>query len=88
MVVLFKGSAAFGGKPVKARPDGNGATVLGQVRFAAKDDVCLSNLGQVRQSITIFETSNDDHPPDTLQETKLGDAFYKCPIGGEPYAYD
>jgi hypothetical protein len=62
--------------------------VLGQARYDAKDDVCRSNLASLRQAIQIFESTNDDHPPDSLSETKLGQEFYNCPIGHEPYAYD
>ena len=87
-VVLFKGSGVFGGKPVASRPDGKGTTVLGGVRYAAKDDVCRSNLGQLRSAIQILDSTNDDHPPATLQETKLGSDFYSCPVGHEPYQYD
>lgn len=87
-VVMFKGSSVFGGKPIPARKDGNGTTVLGQARFAAKDEVCKSNLSQLRQAIQVFETTNDDHPPDTMQQTKIGSDLYQCPIGHEPYQYD
>jgi type II secretory pathway pseudopilin PulG len=87
-VVMFKGSSAFGGKPLPARKDGLGTTVLGQSRYAAKDDVCRSNLSQLRQAIQVYESTNDDHPPDTLAETKIGSEFYSCPIGHEPYQYD
>ena len=89
VVVLFKGSNAFGlQSKASTRPDGKGTTVLGQVRYDAKDTVCQSNLGQVRSAIMIYESSNDDHPPDNLQELKIGNDFYRCPLGGEPYAYD
>jgi hypothetical protein len=88
VVVMFKGSAAFGGKPTNSRKDHLGTTVLGQTQYAAKDDVCLSNLSQLRQSIQVFEASNDDHPPESLEETKIGAQFYSCPIGHEPYRYD
>jgi hypothetical protein len=87
-VVLFKGSSAFGGKPIPQRKDKLGTTVLGQVRYDAKDEVCRSNLSQVREAIQVVETTNDDHPPETIQETKLGADFYSCPIGHEPYQYD
>jgi hypothetical protein len=89
VVVLFKGSSVFGmGSPVKARPDGKGTTVLGQIRYDAKDDVCRSNLASLRQAIQIAEQSNDDHPPATLEDTKIGQDFYSCPVGHEPYKYD
>ncbi len=88
LVVMFKGNAAFGGKPENSRKDGLGTTVLGQTRYAAKDDVCRSNISQLRQAIEVFESTNDDHPPQSLTETKIGNDFYQCPIGHEPYQYD
>jgi hypothetical protein len=90
VVVIFKGSNVLGvhGQQVKARPDGRGTTVLGQVKWSAEDDVCRSNLNQLRQAITLFEQTNDDHPPQNLTETRIGAEFYSCPIGHEPYRYD
>ena len=89
-VVLFKGSSLFGASAThgKARPDGKGTTVLGQVRYDAEDTVCQSNLMQLRQAIQLFEQSNDDHPPSSLADTRLGQEFYACPVGHEPYRYD
>lgn len=87
-VALFNGSGAFGGKGVTPRKDGKGTTVLGQVRYDAKDTVCRSNLGQLREALMIAQSNNDEKYPETLQETKLGDDFYKCPLGGEKYIYD
>lgn len=87
-VVFLKGGSAFGGKPLAVRPDGKGTTVVGQVRYAAKDEVCRSNLSQLRAAIQIDEQTNDDKPPQDLRETKLPAEFYKCPVGGEPYVYD
>ena len=88
-VVLFRGSGAFSGeKPKSSRPDGHGTTVLGAAEYAARDDVCRSNLGQVRAALVIATQSNEDTPPTDLKETKLPAEFYSCPIGKEPYAYD
>ncbi len=87
-VVLFKGSSAFGGKATSSRKDGKGTTVLGQVRYDAKDTVCRSNIGQVRQALIIVQSANDEKFPDTIEETKLPKEFYKCPLGGEKYQYD
>lgn len=90
-VVLFKGTSVFGqpgSAAVKARPDHLGTTVLGRARYDAKDDVCRSNLASLRQAIQIFESSNDDQPPASLADTKLGSDFYRCPVGHEPYVYD
>ena len=89
VVVLFKGSNAFG-LQTKASPraDGKGTTVLGQARYSAKDTVCASDLSQVREAIMVYQSSNDDHFPDNLQELKIGNDFYSCPLGHEPYQYD
>src|SRR5579862_3147974 len=90
VVVLFKGSSVFGvGKKATAtRPDGKGTTVLGQAKWAAEDDVCRSNLASLRQAISLFESTNDDKPPENLEETRIGAQFYYCPIGHERYVYD
>ncbi len=91
VVVLFKGSNLFGAKAggASTRPDKLGTTVLGQARWSAKDDVCRSNLGQLRSAIQLFEQTNDDQPPHSLTEIKgLGSEFFICPIGSEPYQYD
>jgi hypothetical protein len=87
-VALFKGSGMFGvSKPT--RKDGHGTTVLGASEWAAKDEVCRSNLSQVRSAIQILETSGDDNQhPQSIEETKLGKDFYSCPVGHEPYRYD
>ena len=71
------------------RKDGKGLTVPGRVALAAKDDVCKSNLEQIRASISIaYSSSGDSAYPASLEETKLGNDFYKCPIGKEAYTYD
>ena len=90
VVVLFKGGSLFGmgGSAVKPRPDGKGTTILGQVRYDAKDEVCRSNLTSLRQAIQLSEQTNDDKPPASLADTKLGPDLYSCPVGHEPYQYD
>lgn len=90
VVVLFKGSSVFGaagGKAPSARADGHGTTVLGRVRYEAKDAVCQSNLSQVRTAISLAQQSNDEFPA-RLEDTKIGNDFYSCPIGHEPYTYN
>jgi hypothetical protein len=86
-VVLWKGSGAFGKGAGSPRKDGKGATVLGQVTYSAKDEVCRSNLNQVRLSIQVNTTADEEHPA-TLQDLKLPPEYSNCPIGKEPYAYD
>jgi Tfp pilus assembly protein PilE len=87
-VVLLQGSGAFSKDgPKSSRADGLGKTTVSSVKYAAKDDVCRSNLNQVRSSITI-NTSTDDEYPATIEDTRLGSSFYECPIGHEKYLYD
>jgi len=87
-VALFKGSGAFGGKSAPARKDGHGTTVLGAAEWAAKDEVCRSNLGQLRMSLSLAQSANDEKFPEDIKDTKLPKEFYKCPVGGEKYVYD
>jgi len=87
LVVFMKGSGAFG-QTASPRADGKGTTIPGLVKYKAEDTVCKSNLGQVRMALSIAHDSGDETWPQTLQETKLGSDFYRCPIGKEPYTYD
>ncbi len=88
-VALFKGSGMFSSKATSSRKDGKGTTVMGAAEWAAKDDVCRSNLSQVRSALQIAETTDGDGKyPQSLDETHIGADFYRCPIGHEPYAYD
>jgi len=86
-VALFKGSGAFGGKSGPTRKDGHGTTTMGSAEWAARDTVCKSNLGQVRMALQILEGGDEKHP-DSIEETKLGKDFYRCPVGKEKYIYD
>lgn len=86
--VVFKGSGAFGSKG-SPRADGRGTTVPGLVKAKAEDTVCRSNIDQLRTSLSIaHDSGGDDAWPQTLEETRLGKAFYQCPMGKEPYSYD
>lgn len=87
-IVFTVGSGALTGKQGSSRPDGNGKTLVGKSLYRARDEVCRSNLNQVRQSISIIMDPTENTFPDSIEETKLGDDFYKCPIGKEPYVYD
>jgi hypothetical protein len=87
-VVIFKGSGVFGATgQEKARPDGRGGTLPGLVTAQAEDSVCRSNLSQLRMAINMQRTTSDT-PPATIEETKLGPNFLKCPMGDEKYQYD
>jgi Prokaryotic N-terminal methylation motif len=77
--------------PVEAqqgRKDGKGETVIGKVKYAAKDDVCRNGLSQARAGIAIATDPVDGTRPSALEEIRIGSTFYKCPVGGEPYNYD
>jgi hypothetical protein len=88
-VALFKGGSMFGAKgSTPVRKDGHGTTVLGAAEWAAKDEVCRSNLSQLRQALQIAQSNDDEKFPQTLEETRLGADFYRCPLGKEPYVYD
>lgn len=82
-VVLMRGT----GDGTSKRADGRGTTVLGAVKAKSEDTVCIEYLRQLRQSIAVYQTSDDSNPP-TLQDTRLGSQFYQCPMGKEPYDYD
>ncbi|MEZ0325865.1 MAG: type II secretion system protein [Fimbriimonas sp.] len=85
-VALWKGSGMFGAGG-SSRKDGKGETIIGQTMYRARDEVCRSNLNQVRSSIQINTTVEDEHPA-TIQDLKLPAEFSVCPIGKEPYVYD
>jgi hypothetical protein len=87
-VVMLKGSGAFGGGK-SSRADGRGTTVPGLVKAKAEDTVCRNYLGQLRLSIGIAKMDNDDQWPATLQDTRLGETYYTCPMGkgNNPYQY-
>lgn len=88
-VVMMKGSGAFGAKG-SPRADGRGTTVPGLVMAKSEDTVCKNYLGQLRASLSIARIDNDDLPPATLEETRLGKTYYTCPMGKgkEPYQYN
>ena len=77
-----------GGGTMTQRKDGIGKTIIGQTRADAKDDVCRSNLKQVREGLQIAQDPVEGTWPATLEETRLGKDFYSCPLGHEPYQYD
>ncbi len=85
---LYKGTGIFGANSKSPRKDARGATTLGLAELAAKDEVCRSNINQVRMAIEMAENNNDGTPPARLEDTHLGSDFYKCPLGGEHYVYD
>lgn len=70
-----------------ARKDKLGKTSLGLAKLGAKDDICRSNLKQIRMSIQI-NSSTEDQPPASLDDLKLPAEMLKCPVGDEKYEYD
>jgi hypothetical protein len=89
-VTLMTGGNVFGMKAGGSdRPDGKGKTLPGKLIAMTKDDVCMSNLKQIRMAVMMLHDQDpDEHWPATLQETKIGNDFYKCKLGGEPYEYN
>jgi len=90
LAVVFMRGNNFLGAPGTGSPrkDGKGTTIPGLIKADAQDDVCRSDLIQVREALQIAMMNNDDKPPASLQDTHLGADFYRCPVGGEPYQYD
>jgi hypothetical protein len=86
LVVVFFGVRKSGDSP---RPDKKGYTTVGLVRYSALDTQCRNDVEQVRLAIKMaHDTGGDESFPANLEATKLGDSFYKCPVGGEKYIYD
>lgn len=83
MVVMMQG---YGG-PVSNRADGMGKTIPGAAKLTAEDEVCKNNLGQVRQGLAIANLGADGHP-ESIQDAHIGEQFYSCPVGHEPYQYN
>lgn len=87
-LVFTFGGFGLTGKGAPQRNDKVGKTLVGRSIARAKDEVCMSNLSQLRQAIEIASDPNDNTRPASIQDTRLGSDFYKCPIGAEPYDYD
>ena len=89
MAAVFIGGGQGGSLGVgeSKRADGKGRTVLGAAMESARDDVCRSNLGQLRASIQI-QTTTDEEKPASLAALPGMSSVSSCPIGKEPYEYD
>jgi hypothetical protein len=85
MVVMMQG---YGTGSTTQRADGLGKTTYGGAIMTAKDQACASNLQQVRQGLEAAKLSNGDSNPSDIKDAGIGDSFYVCPVGGEPYVYD
>lgn len=77
----------FGEKKTNPRPDKVGETVVGRSFARAKDDVCRSNLSQIRTTIQAVDPTEDEHPA-SLNDLNLPQATIVCPIDKKPYEYD
>jgi len=88
MAVLFTVGPNILGKQKASRPDGKGTTIVGASMYKAKDQACVSNLNQIRLSLTANADPTDETKPQSLEELKLGSSIIKCPVGGEAYVYD
>lgn len=89
VIVFFTGKApGMAAAETKPRADGQGKTAPGRVMLAAKDDVCRERLGQVRAGIAVYKSTNPDENPSSIDQIKIGNEFYACPIGKEKYDYD
>ncbi len=88
VIVIFKGNVfGGGGTDESPRADGKGTTVPGLAKAKAQDEVCRSNLGQIRTAIQM-QMMTDETPPASLEDLRLGSSFLTCPLGGEPFVYD
>lgn len=71
----------------KPRADGRGTTIPGLAIARAEDEACKSNLRQARAGIQLAMVGSDT-APESLQDAGIGESFYRCPLGSEPYEYD
>jgi hypothetical protein len=70
---------------------GGKVTVMGQALDAARGTNCRNQLSQIRQSVSAWKSSTgSEQNPETMAELGLGVGadYFKCPVTGEPYAYD
>ncbi|HEY0866195.1 MAG TPA: prepilin-type N-terminal cleavage/methylation domain-containing protein [Fimbriimonas sp.] len=85
--VMYVGPGVLGGKKESPRADKMGNTTMGLSKLQAEDEVCRSNLRQLRSAIQVVQMSEDRFPT-SLMEVPSGASMSACPIGKEPYAYD
>jgi Tfp pilus assembly protein FimT len=86
--VLYIGPSVLGGgKKGSPRADKLGNSTLSLSKLEAEDQVCRSNIQQVRSAVQM-STTTEDQPPASLDELSSVRSISKCPIGGEAYVYD
>jgi hypothetical protein len=85
VVIFMKGTGDT--KPTM-KADGRGKTVLGNAKATAEDEVCKSNLSQVRQLLVAAKASDDEAKFATVAEIPGAGPVSVCPVGKEPYTID
>lgn len=88
LLVLIGGGLAYFylGRGGREKPDGTRERTPITI---AKDTVCQSNLGQVRQALNVFRAGDPEETlPRSLQELRLPAELFTCAVGGEPYQYE
>ena len=89
MVVMMQGMGGIGlAGPTVDRKDGMGKTIPGAARASAQDDVCRSNLSQIREAMAAAKMSSPDGNVSSLDDLSLPQSVLECPIGHERYQYD
>jgi len=90
MVVMMNGYGGLmgGGATESHRKDGLGKTTMGAAKMTAEDQVCKSNLTQVREALAAAKMSSMDEGPQQITDAQLPKTMYSCPIGHEPYVID
>ncbi len=91
VIILIAAAVIYGGfagaKPTP-KADGRGKTVLGNARASAQDEVCRSNIAQVRALLETAKAGDDEFKPKTVAEIPGAAAVSTCPVGHEPYTID
>ena len=85
VVIYLKGTGDT--KPI-AKADGRGQTTLGNARATAQDEVCKSNLSQVRQLLQVAKATDEETKYATVAEIPDAASVASCPVGKEPYTID
>lgn len=84
---LYFGSGMFGTPKEPPRADKLGTSMPALSKLKAQDDVCMSNLQQVRTAVQMARMS-DEQPPTSLDDIPSVKSLVYCPIGHEHYNYD
>lgn len=87
-VVMYVGVDALGGQPKPSpRADKLGNSTLSLSKLKAVDDVCMSNLRQVRMAVQMTRQTEDQLPM-SLNDLPSVRSLASCPIGHEPFNYN